>query len=556
MALRILSIMIACSLAQSAFARESDETAALSIKIDSAYGTVPHNFIGSNINSFLRNRHDKRLHDKGGGVWDPILRRPMREFVEAATEAGIRSFRWPGGINAEYFAWETAIGPLKSRPKQRFGLPEYLLFCETVQADPLITLPTGSDKAESAANLVEYLNAPADGRNPNGGVDWAKARERDGRTEPWGVAWFEYGNETYNASSGIVVEDYIDGYRKTQDAMKAVDPEIRLGAQFAQRGLFKDGWTREVIDSLGDRMDFSILHVYMPSLPKKAIDEIDQHTVAAAAMSVDADLSYRLRRLQAAMAEIGAGDTPLIVSEFNGGFPQDEPLPYRFTLFNAVHNAEMLRIMMNPEYKIAMTNYWTFANTHWGLVLNELMDERGFVKQADQLMLEILHRYRGDTLISHKIESSSFEFDGALGISSRKALDRGAANGQPFSKVRQVGGEWKLRRRLNSGFDLSQADGVVTVNFNQNRDVNFFHAYRPIAVEPDSRYRVTTQLRARGVKGGKVGVIVEDARGWQHNFHQEINVGVAGTTPGWMPVSVEFQTLYDTEEIHVVSTLR
>jgi hypothetical protein len=90
------------------------------------------------------------------------------------------------------------------------------------------------------------------------------------------------------------------------------------------------------------------------------------------------------------------------------------------------------------------------------------------------------------------------------------------------------------------------------VKFDNNEDVNYFHTYRTIAVEPDSRYRITTQIKTNGIQGGQVGIIVEDSRGWKNTYHQIKNINLSGTTADWVPASVEFQTLIDTNEIRVV----
>ena len=51
--------------------------------------------------------------------------------------------------------------------------------------------------ASDAADLIEYLNAPADGEasNPNGGIDWAEIRKENGHAAPYNVTTFEIGNE-------------------------------------------------------------------------------------------------------------------------------------------------------------------------------------------------------------------------------------------------------------------------------------------------------------------------------------------------------------------------
>jgi alpha-N-arabinofuranosidase len=552
MLLRALLVLLFCTIFQPRSVYSEIKTAVLTIDTNNINGVLPRQFIGNNIKSFLSDREARNYRNKGAGIWSPTERRPIQNFVAAAKTAGIKTFRWPGGKHSQYFDWQTAVGPQRNRRKQQFGLPEYLNFCEAVNADPIITLPVGSNKIASAASLVEYLNAPADGKNLNGGIDWAEIRKNDGRADPWGVIWFEYGNESYNIDTNIVTQNYIKSYRETRNAMQTVDTKVKLGAQLDGSEFFTNDWSKVIIQSLGNEMDFAVLHIYMPKLPASAENSIDKRIVAKAAMSIDADLSYLLHHLREEMHKNGAKDTPMIVSEFNGHYPGNDPVPYRFTLFNAVHNIEMLRVMMKPEYKIAMTNYWLFANEHWGMVRNHISGEKGFVKQADQLMFELFESYHSNHFVAYKIESEYFEFPGALGVSPRQIQTLHADTIQIPESGSRVSDKWKFRGYLNLDFSQTMTNDIVTVKFDNNEDVNYFHTYRTIAVEPDSRYRITTQIKTNGIQGGKVGIIVEDSRGWKNTYHQIKNINLSGTTADWVPASVEFQTLIDTNEIRVV----
>jgi alpha-N-arabinofuranosidase len=51
--------------------------------------------------------------------------------------------------------------------------------------------------AKDAADLVEYLNSPNDGSNPNDGTDWAAVRAANGHPEPYNIKYFEIGNEMF-----------------------------------------------------------------------------------------------------------------------------------------------------------------------------------------------------------------------------------------------------------------------------------------------------------------------------------------------------------------------
>ena len=97
---------------------------------------------------------------------------------------------------------------------------------DDIKAEAVWVYGMGQGSAADAADLIEYLNAPADGdvTNPNGGVDWAEVRAANGHPEPYGVTRFEIGNEigyyrqTYwmdGRGNTDWMDAYIDGGRMT-----------------------------------------------------------------------------------------------------------------------------------------------------------------------------------------------------------------------------------------------------------------------------------------------------------------------------------------------------
>ena len=107
-----------------------------------------------------------QTYDLGMGIWDPDRNVPQPEMTGFSRRAGFTVHRWPGGCRTHNFNWKKLIGKPESRPNNRFGLPEFLRFCRDTGAIPLITLPDYSGTAQDAADLVEYLNAPDDGKHP------------------------------------------------------------------------------------------------------------------------------------------------------------------------------------------------------------------------------------------------------------------------------------------------------------------------------------------------------------------------------------------------------
>ncbi len=195
----------------------------------------------------------------GYGSFDSTKMEMKEEFTELYKEAGFGSIRYPGGTISNLFRWKESIGPKEQRVKQihgfynnqgqggiapNFGLTEVADFAyrDDVQSEIVYVYGFGRGSAQDAADLVEYLNAPA-GSNPGGGVAWADIRKENGHAEPYNVRYFEIGNE--NNQGGT------DGTTSQQYWMAKVnnDPEkayVEGGvASFSkQYAVKKDDWNK------------------------------------------------------------------------------------------------------------------------------------------------------------------------------------------------------------------------------------------------------------------------------------------------------------------------
>jgi alpha-L-arabinofuranosidase len=77
-----------------------------------------------------------------------------------------------------------------------YGIHEFLQLCETVNADPWITIPTATTPAEMTA-FIQYLTG-------TGSDQWSALRISRGQSQPWTTVFnkihIEFGNETWNGS--------------------------------------------------------------------------------------------------------------------------------------------------------------------------------------------------------------------------------------------------------------------------------------------------------------------------------------------------------------------
>ena len=112
---------------------------------------------------------------------------------------------------------------------------------DDVQSEIVYVYGFGRGSAQDAADLVEYLNAPA-GSNPGGGVAWADIRKENGHAEPYNVRYFEIGNENNQpGTDGTTSQQY--WMIGTQDAEKAY-VEGGVASFTKQYAVKKDDWNK------------------------------------------------------------------------------------------------------------------------------------------------------------------------------------------------------------------------------------------------------------------------------------------------------------------------
>jgi alpha-N-arabinofuranosidase len=178
-----------------------------------------------------------------GAIWiDQVSLMPVTtvfgwrtDVAEAMKELKPRIIRF-GGSTIEGFEWTATIGaPEKRVPfttvwgglePANAGLDEFLKLCKWVDAEPLICVRFSAKKPKDAADQVEYVNGPATST-------MGKLRAVNGHPEPYGVKYWQIGNELGDAA-------YQQGVAQFCRAMKAVDPSIKLLGAFPSPGLLQN----------------------------------------------------------------------------------------------------------------------------------------------------------------------------------------------------------------------------------------------------------------------------------------------------------------------------
>ena len=342
---------------------------------------------------------------------------------------GLPMLRFPGGCNSDTFYWKQSIGPLESRADQsingcntsltnrgpaKFGLDEFLRYCELHGAVPLFSLryrcsldtPQEFKSAlQSAADIVEYCRCEV-GENPNGGPDWAAERAANGHPDPYGITHFELGNEPWGpdpfGNTVRFIDDppggdpasvaertrnrarlYMMDYFIYQEAMKAVDPEVVLcaaGIMSNQEGMGSGdrdevAWDAEVYAIGAAYADAVHAHPYYPySGWQSDATELYWETMATA-RQIETVLANR-RALIRRYDHHRWGDLKLLLSEHNVNYNWwNDPDTGRInrdqsrTLKAALELGDVFGVYLKNADVVHSAEYWHLYGSHvWGCV--------------------------------------------------------------------------------------------------------------------------------------------------------------------------------------------
>ena len=148
-------------------------------------------------------------------------------------------WRLPGGNFLSNWDWHQALGPRDKRvpmfdyawsamQTNDIGMDEWMELTRILEVEPYVTVNAGLGDANSAAEEVEYLNgAPTS--------EWGAKRAANGHPAPYGVKWWNIGNEPYGwwQIGKTSLDYYLMKHKEFAAAMRAKEPDITLIASGA-----------------------------------------------------------------------------------------------------------------------------------------------------------------------------------------------------------------------------------------------------------------------------------------------------------------------------------
>src|SRR6186713_2501887 len=218
------------------------EPAPVAVTVDThaGLGTVPATGLGVN-----------------DAIWDAELGTAATTGLLRA--AGVQTVRYPGGSYADIYHWRdhTAPGGYVA-PGTDFDT--FMAAVQRVGAQPMIIANYGTGTPQEAADWVRSANV----------------------AKGYGVRYWTIGNENYgNGHYGATWEaddhadkspaEYAANVVAYSQAMKAVDPSIKIGAVLTMPGNWPDGlvgsgdagtWNQVVLSGAGAAIDFVDVHWY------------------------------------------------------------------------------------------------------------------------------------------------------------------------------------------------------------------------------------------------------------------------------------------------------
>jgi hypothetical protein len=391
------------------------EEVVLKVDVTSELAVSPLVF-GNNINT----QNLSAPYDSARGKFDD-------EFLKRVRPMGIAFLRYPGGCNADVFDWRDTVGPLDrrkdiinyhngtSRGIAKFGVDEYLRFCEEEGMEPLITtafckdrpekvdpndhpngirheyvfsyLKTAPERVQLAADWVEYCNGSTD--TPMGML-----RAENGHPEPYGVKYWEVGNESYgpDPTGSCKPEEYAKAFPAYVRAMKARDPSI----QVVMNGCGRAEWDEPVLQIAGKHADAFQFHIYhTPRIVNYLKLEGQPHNVADGMRSADS-IPARLDGVTSLMKEHLGRTLPIIISEFGMGNARNRE--FMTSVTSPVLVADMWRTLIESP-AILGANKWCLFTGYWfsqiqGPTLTE--PDAPYYNRPEQIMHVIYARCRGE----------------------------------------------------------------------------------------------------------------------------------------------------------------
>jgi alpha-N-arabinofuranosidase len=554
--------LIIGSIIAAAMSCHAQQVAIITVDASATEGPVNRLIFGQNIEAgdtagIFNDSTDMNTIRTGNGFWDPTKSVPVPSILAQSKVVRMGVLRYPGGCLVHNFDWRKTVGPDAKKKGWLFGVDEYLALSRAIGAEPMITISDYALPADqmpgNAAALVEYLNGPPDAGHP-----WAMKRKAGGHAAPYGVKWFELGNESVHGNHKVIphrqftAEQYAAYANATAAAMRKVDPSIKIGIVMVPGAGtdVENEWNRTVIHLAGGSADFIVVHLYAPSAQGPS------SVLMQSSMAVTEQTEHHLEEFREMARRESGRDISLAVTEYNGHLG-DSTLPYRFSYGSALESADLIRIFLKPENHVLTANYWQFLNGYFGMLHTPKGSPTGEPQQEMPAfpLYRLWGQHFGTQLVSDEVQGPRTTFAGIGSVRS--------AGGSIFRERRML-------QQMKIGFSslpllsfhasLGGSPDNFVIHWNGQTGQAYptlttLHGLQARNSEP-IEYDIHFQARfvpAPGSDSANLGLGLSDARGWNATHS---GIGVDGIGQAWGDYSGTYSALSTTNDLNLTARMQ
>ena len=391
------------------------------------------------------------------------------DVIDALKNLRIPNIRWPGGCFADEYHWRDGIGPAEKRPVKvnnhwggvaetnAFGTHEFFDLVEMLGADAYIAGNLGSGSPREMMDWLEYMTADNES-------SLAKLRRQNGREEPWKVAFWGVGNESWGCGGNMRPEYYADLYRQFATFLKS--PDGNRPKKVASGG-YNDltDWT-DVLSQIPSNIDGISFHYY--TLPTNNWDKKGRSTGfperewishLANTLKIEGHIKNNIAILEKNDPE---GKIGLYVDEWGSCYDPEAGrnpgfLYQQNTIRDAVLAAVNLNIFHRYSERVHMANIAQMVNVLQAMILTE---EDKMVLTPTYHVFEMFTPFQDSTFIPVEIDSSPEISSGEITIPAISVSAAKGAEGKIHNSMVNLDPRTKHEIKAHfTGFKVNEASG-------------------------------------------------------------------------------------------------
>jgi hypothetical protein len=310
--------------------------------------------------------------------------------------SGMGAFRFPAGSGSNSYFWDgniptdflIEVNPINGKVSKDLNVEEFLAFIDSMDAEATIVVnyfyarygktASGTRKArvnqaaEYAAGFVNYVNNVLKAGIKN----WEVGNECYGK---WEVGFDVNGNE-------VTGKEYGEDFRIFTQKMKAVDPNIKVGAVMWPKD---DNWNEQVMKEVKNEADFLVVHNYFTTENEATVENIYASTVQIN------EIKKQMEDCTIRNTTYPADYFPVSMTEYNNRGP------HTTTFVNACFTADVLGRLMESGYGLATrwVGEWRWKVGTHGLFALDDPDQADYSVRPAYMIYHYLDRAFGDQMI-------------------------------------------------------------------------------------------------------------------------------------------------------------